>query len=57
MEVKDTGIEAMITFNSTKATYFFSFAEPESEASKINLLISGLPRKLYVDSFIDHIKR
>ncbi len=57
MEVKDAGVSAKIAFSSTEKSYFFLFADPESEASRVNLLISGLPRKCYVDAFLNFIKR
>lgn len=57
MEVKDDGVSAKITFNSTEKTYFFRFTDPVSGSSRIDLCIRDLPRKLYIDAFLESIKR
>ncbi len=57
MEVKEDGVSAKVTFNSTEKTYFFLFADPVSESSRIDFLIRDLPRKLYIDAFLESIKR
>lgn len=57
IEVKEDGVSAKVTFNSTEKTYFFSFVNPYNESSRIDLLITALPRKLYIDTFLESIKR
>jgi hypothetical protein len=56
MEVKKDGVRATVTLDGDKKTYFFSFDVRRNEASRIDLLISYLPRKFYVDALLEHTK-
>ena len=56
MEVKKDGVKANVTLDGDKKTYFFSFDARRREASRIDLLISYIPRKFYVDAFLEHIE-
>jgi hypothetical protein len=56
MELKKDGVKATVTLDKSKKTYFFPFDVRRNEASHIDLLISYLPRKFYVNAFLQHTK-
>ncbi len=57
MKVEDEGIEAKVTLEEDEKIYFFPFSTVSDQSQRINLFISPLPLKFYIDAFLEHIKR
>lgn len=57
MKEKADRVEAQVIFGKQKRKYIFPFNGESDQSNRINIFISSLPMKFYIDAFLKYIKK